>query len=95
MINTVPMVIALAVGLHNPFAFLDVFDSFNNCAKGGKNYSPYISIVFLPLVKNLEYALDVHVIVWYMTVSYDIFIFHYCISTYYHLLHYYATGKET
>ena len=94
-IKTVPMVNYLDALLHNSFILLDVFDCSKHCSGGGRKDAHYIENLFLPLVKDLEDTSDFHVSVCYMTVSCDICIYQYFISTYSHLLYDYTTGKKT
>jgi len=57
-IKTIPMINALAAGVNNPFALLDVFDCSEHCSKAGKKDAPYIAKLFLPLIKRLEESRD-------------------------------------
>ena len=60
-IKTTPMMNALAAGVHNSFAMLDVFDCTEHCSKGGKKDATYIAGLFLSLIAKLEAMEDDHV----------------------------------
>ena len=59
--KTTPMINALAAGVNNPFALLDVFDCSKHCSKGGKKDASYIAKLFLPLIQKLESTTDKNV----------------------------------
>ena len=44
-IKTIPMINALAAGVNNPFALLDVFDCSEHCSKAGKKDASLLVIV--------------------------------------------------
>ena len=57
-IKTIPMINALAAGVNNPLALLDVFDCSEHCSKAGKKDASYIAKLFLSLIKTLENTKD-------------------------------------
>ena len=60
-IKNTPMINALAAGVNNPFALLDVFDCSEHCSNGGKKDASYIANLFLPLIQKLENSTDKNV----------------------------------
>ena len=60
-IATTPMINALASGVHNSFAMLDVFDCTGHMSTGGVKDAVYIAGLFLPLIEKLESMKDVYV----------------------------------
>lgn len=57
-IKTTPLVNALASGVYNPMAQLEVFDCTGHCSEGGIKDGPYIAGLFLPLIKKIESRKD-------------------------------------